>query len=114
MNYRIYKEYGQQVFEIYDDTLNKIIEKYIFVNGLQNNDYLFSLLRNKKEVFDETNFSSKVGNVFKKVYNVPITIRILRISWSSYLHYQNLSVALLEMYTEMMTHSLHERSLYKK
>ena len=114
MNYRIYKEYGQQVFEIYDDTLNKIIEKYIFVNGLQNNDYLFSLLRNKKEVINETNFSSKVGNVFKKIYNVPITIRYLRISWSSYLHSQNLSVELLEMYTEIMAHSLHESSLYKK
>ena len=113
-DYKTSKTYEHQVFTIEDEMLDALIDKYIAINGLSNEDYLFSLKRNKKEVISEANFSSKVGSVFKKIYGTPITIRFLRISWCSYIHSQNLSVNELKRYAYMMAHSTYESAMYKK
>ena len=113
-DYKTSKTYGHQVFTIENDMLNGLIDKYVAMKGLHDGDYLFSLQRNKKEVINEANFSSKVGSVFKKIYGIPITIRFLRISWSSYIHSQNLSVNELKRYAYMMAHSTSESTMYKK
>jgi hypothetical protein len=113
-NHKTSKTYGHQVFTIEDEMLDALIDKYIAINGLSNEDYLFSLQRNKKEVINEANFSNKVGSVFKKIYSIPITIRFLRISWCTYIHSQNLSVNELKRYAYMMAHSTSESTMYKK
>jgi hypothetical protein len=112
-DYKTSKTYGQQVFNIPDD-LDSIISKYITINNLKVNDYLFSLQREKKEVISEGNFSKKISNVFYKVYNELISIRYLRMSWSSYIHSKNPSVIEIEKYAEKMAHSPSENILYKK
>ena len=112
-DFKTLKTYGKQDFPIEDKTLDDIIDKYIIANGLSNNDYLFSLLKDKRQVISQSNFSRKVSDVFYKVYNIPISIRFLRQSWSSYIHRKNLSGNELEKITTMMAHSLEESVKYK-
>ena len=49
-NYKTYKKYGQQVLPVQDKDLNSIIDHYINEKNLRNGDYLFTLLRNKREM----------------------------------------------------------------
>ncbi len=94
--------------------LNKIKDEYINQNGLNAGDYLFFLNRDKREVLNQSNFSSKVSNVFKKIYNRAITIRHLRMSWASNLHNQNPSVKQINELAYKMAHSPEENLKYKK
>ena len=63
---------------------------------------------------NESNYSTKVSSVFKKIYGVPISIRFIRMSHSTWLHKQNPTARVIKDYTEMMAHSPHESALYKK
>ena len=90
------------------------MNEYISENQLNIDDYLFPLGRDKREVISQPNFSSKVSNVFKKIYNRAITIRHLRMSWASYLHKQNPSVKQINELANIMAHSPQENLKYKK
>jgi len=111
--YKTKRKYKQQHFDIPKD-LNKILDEYINQNGLNAGDYLFFLNRDKREVLNQSNFSSKVSNVFKKIYNRAITIRHLRMSWASNLHNQNPSVKQINELAYKMAHSPEENLKYKK
>ena len=113
-DYKTYKKYGHQVFDIDDPYLNEIITQYIVINGLKPNDYLFHLQQSVKEVISESNFSTKVSTVFKKIYDVPISIRYIRMSWASALYARNPSVKEIKDITVKMAHSPDESSKYKK
>ena len=113
-DYKTYKTYGQQIFDIDDDDLNNIIDSYIKLNDLKPNDYLFHLQRDKREVINEPTFSQKISNVFKKVYGVPISIRYIRMSWSTYINSQNISIKKKKILIEMMAHSYAESQKYFK
>ena len=82
-DYKTYKKYKQQVFELDDPNLNEIITQYIVLDKLKPNDYLFHLQRSVKEIISEPDFSKKVSNVFDKVYDIPISVRFIRMSWAS-------------------------------
>ncbi len=75
-----------------DPYLNKIITQYIVLDKLKPNDDLFHLQRSVKEIISEPDFSSKVSNVFKKVYDIPISVRYIRMSWASALFAKNPTV----------------------
>jgi hypothetical protein len=113
-NYKTYKTYGQQDFKIDDKDLNDIIDEYIFNNGLKNDDYLFHLGRDKREVISQPNYSKKISNVFNKIYNIPISIRFLRMSHISYLLNKNPSIKQMEILADYMAHSPDEQGKYKK
>ena len=113
-NYKTYKKYKQQDFNIDDMELNNIIDEYTYSKGLINGDYLFSLARDKREAIVESNFSAKISNVFNKIYNIPISIRFIRISWVSDLLSQNPSIKQMEILADYMAHSPQEQQLYKK
>jgi len=87
-DYKTYNTYGKQIFEIPKD-LDMVINQYIAAKKLKNGDFLFSLLRDKKEPIAESNFSAKVKEVFKKVYGIPISMRFIRMSWAPALHNSN-------------------------
>ena len=106
-DYKTYKKYNKQIIDV-DNDLMKIIDKYISIKGLKQGDYLFSLKRNKKEIYDEGAFSNKVGNTFKKIYGINITIRFIRISWSVYIQSLNISTNKKEAIIEKMAHSYEE------
>lgn len=112
-DYKTFKKYKKQVFDV-PESLNKIIKKYISIKGLKDGDYLISLERSKKEIMSEGNFSTKVSNVFNKIYNIPISIRFLRMSWASSLYKNNLTVREIKEIAFKMAHSTQESALYKK
>jgi hypothetical protein len=91
-DYKTYKKYGQQIFELDDPNLNEIITQYIVLDKLIPNDYLFHLEHSMKEIISEPDFSKKVSNVFDKVYDIPICIRFIRMSWASALYAKNPTV----------------------
>ena len=113
-NYKTYKTYGQQDFLISDKDLNNIIDEYIFKNGLKIDDYLFHLGRDRREVISQPNYSKKISNVFNKIYNIPISIRFLRMSHISYLLNKNPSIKQMEILADYMAHSPDEQGKYKK
>jgi len=111
--YKTKKKYKQQKFDIPKD-LNQILNDYISSNQLQVGNSLFFLGRDKREVISQPNFSSKVSNVFKRIYNRAITIRHLRMSWASDLHKRNPSVKQINELAIAMAHSPEENLKYKK
>jgi hypothetical protein len=113
-NYKTYKKYKQQDFNIDDKDLNNIIDEYIYLKGLKNNDYLFSLDRDIREVISQPNFSKLISDVFKKIYNIPISIRFLRMSHITYLLNKNPTIKQMEILSNQMAHSPEEQGKYKK
>jgi len=113
-SYKTYKKYGQQVFNIDDKELNKIIDEYIINNGLKTGDYLFSLERDKREEISQPNFSRMISNVFFKVYNIRISLRFLRMSHISYLLNKNPTIKQKEILADYMAHSKEEQGKYNK
>lgn len=112
-DYKTSTTYGQQVFNIPNE-LSSIISKYININKLSDGDYLFYLSRDKREIISEPNFSKKVSNVFYKVYNIPISIRFLRMSWSVWINTQKFSVNTKKEYINKLAHSYEENQRYFK
>ena len=113
-NYKTYKKYKQQEFEIIDKDLNNIIDEYILLNGLKNNDNLLGLDRDKREVIAQPNFSKLISDIFKKIYNIPISIRFIRMSHTSYLLNKNPTIKQMEKLAYEMAHSPDEQQKYKK
>jgi len=113
-DYKTYKAYGQQVIPVENKTLNILIDHYINEKRLKNGDYLFSLLRNKREVIKGSVFSKKISDVFYKVYGVPISVRYLRMSWATHFYKTNPSVKQIKEFADYMAHSSSESALYKK
>lgn len=113
-NYKTYKKYKQQDFIIEDNNLNNIIDEYIYLKGLKNGDYLFHLDRDRREVISQPNFSKLISDVFKKIYNIPISLRYLRMSHITYLLSKNPTIKQMEILANQMAHSINEQQLYKK
>lgn len=111
--YKTYKKYEKQVFEIPED-LNQVINKYISFKGLKPNDYLFGLVRDRREYISQGNFSQKISDVFNKVYGIPISLRFLRQSWSVWINTQKISIKAKKEYIKMMAHSEAESQKYFK
>jgi hypothetical protein len=113
-NYKTATTYGRQIFNIDNNELTNILNDYIIKSKLLNGDFLFSLKTDKNKVISQSNYSHLISNVFKKVYNIPISIRYLRMSHiTSYLS-KNPSIKEMELLAYMMGHSKEEQGLYKK
>lgn len=114
--YKTYQKYGQQIYEV-PNGLNEIIMAYIAEKKLKEMDYLFYSHKNPRDKISQSNFSSKISNTFKKVYGIPISIRYIRKSHSTYLyniaHEKKWSTNNIKKYQEMMAHSSGESSLYR-
>ena len=95
----------------------KIFKKKLVIiktDIIKNNDYLFSLLRDKRQVISEPVFSKKISDVFMKVYGIPISVRFLRMSWTTHFYKTNPTVKQIEEFSYKMAHSPIESALYKK
>lgn len=112
-DYKTYSTYKKQVFEVPPE-LNAIISKYIYIKQLKQDDYLISLERNKKEIISQGNFSAKISNVFEKIYNIPISVRFIRMSWASNLYRNNPTMKEIKDLAFKMAHSPSESRLYNK
>jgi hypothetical protein len=113
-NYKTASTYGRQIFNIDNIELTNILNEYINKSKLSNGDFLFSLKTNKKKEISQSNFSQLISNIYKKVYNIPISIRFLRMSHiTSYLS-TNPTIKQMEILAYKMAHSKEEQGLYKK
>ena len=113
-NYKTASTYGRQIFNIDNIELTNILNEYINKSKLLNGDFLFSLKTNKKKEISQSNFSHLISNIYKKVYNIPISIRFLRMSHiTSYLS-TNPTIKQMEILAYKMGHSKEEQGLYKK
>lgn len=114
--YKTKSTYGQQKFKVPEE-IKTIINMYINQNNLKELDLLFYSNNDKKDKKSASNFSTQISNVFKKVYDIPISIRFLRKSHATYLynisHKEKWDTLRIEEYTDMMSHSINESSLYR-
>ena len=113
-DYKTDTTYGQQKIKVENKYLNLAIEQYINDKKLKNGDYLFSLLRDKREVISEPTFSKKVSNIFYKVYGTPICERFIRMSWATHFHKTNHTAREIKDFAYKMAHSVEESMRYKK
>tara|TARA_B000000477_G_C6094938_1_gene229464 strand:+ start:802 stop:1812 length:1011 start_codon:yes stop_codon:yes gene_type:complete len=104
-NYKTDKVFGKQIYYI-DDDIKNLINEHISINNKKKNDLLFN--------YKSNNFGKKLTNIFKKVYSENITVRWLRISYTSYIRKQNLTNNELKIVSEKMAHSLETNSKYNK
>lgn len=114
--YKTKDKYGQQKFKVPDE-INRILKAYIEEQGFKELDYIFYSNNNKKELIAQSNFSTKISNVFKKVYGIKISVRYLRKSHATYLYdtayKEKWSSDKITDYTNKMSHSISESSLYR-
>lgn len=112
-DYKTKKYYKKQIFNIPND-LNIFIDEYIKTHDLKPNDYLFGLQKDKYKYIAQSNFSFKISKVFYDVYNIPISIRFIRMSHISQLLSSNPNIIKMEILAEQMAHSINEQRLYNK
>jgi hypothetical protein len=113
-NYKTSKTYGKQSFEIEDEDLKEIFKTYILAKQLQDGDYLFFLKKSRELPLKESYFSLKVSELFKTIYGVPVSVRFLRMSWSTYINTQQISFNEKQKYIQKMAHSVIESQRYFK
>ena len=113
-NYKTATTYGRQIFNIENNELTNILNDYIIKSKLLNGDFLFSLRTNRKKEISQSNFSTLISNVFKKVYNIPISVRFLRMSHITSYLLKNPTIKEIELLAYKMGHSKDEQGLYKK
>jgi len=113
-NYKTATTYGRQIFNIENNELTNILNDYIIKSMLLNGDFLFSLRTNRKKEISQSNFSTLISNVFKKVYNIPISVRFLRMSHITSYLLKNPTIKEIELLAYKMGHSKDEQGLYKK
>lgn len=104
-NYKTNKVFGVQIYDI-EKKIQELIIKHIFENKKKIDDYLFS--------YKSNNFGKKITNIFKMIYNADISVRWLRISYTSNIRQYNLTNNELKIISEKMAHSIVTNSRYNK
>ena len=114
--YKTKSTYGQQIFTIKSTALSNLFDQYIKEKKIKPNEYLFGLQRDRREAQEESQFSKKVSDVFEKVYDVPISVRYLRMSHVAHLNNSTPRPSGEEKdeLARYMAHSRDEQGLYDK
>ena len=102
-NYKTNKTFKKQIIDITNMTLKNIINNYL---KQTNSDKLFN--------YSSNNFGKKISSIFKEIYNEDITVRWLRISYTTYIRKENKSNNELKDISYKMAHSIQTNSRYNK
>lgn len=102
-NYKTNKTFKKQIIEITNITLKNLINIYL---KQINSDKLFK--------YSSNNFGKKISSIFKEIYNEDITVRWLRISYTTYIRKENKSNNELKEISYKMAHSIQTNSRYNK
>ena len=115
-NYKTNDKYGQQEIPVMDGELINLIKKYIAYYKLKVGDYLIGQTTDKNKVISEPNFSNKLTQVFRKVYNVHTSLDFIRKSHIiTFLEQpKKLSNNDKKQFAEFMSHSTEEQTKYYK
>ena len=115
-NYKTNDKYGQQEIPVMDGDLINLIKQYIAYYKLKVGDYLIGQTSDKNKVIAEPNFSNKLTQIFRKVYNVHTSLDFIRKSHIiSFLDQpKKLSNNDKKQFAEWMAHSTEEQTKYYK
>jgi hypothetical protein len=102
-NYKTNRTFKKQIIDITNDTLKNIIKNYL---KTIDSDKLFN--------YSSNNFGKKISSIFKEIYNEDITVRWLRISYTTYIRKENKSNNELKDISYKMAHSIQTNSRYNK
>jgi hypothetical protein len=80
--YKTAKVFKKQVVEIPDE-IKALVKEYLTAKKINIGDYVFGLVRNKKEYISQGNFSTKIKTVFNKLYDANITNRWIRMAYAT-------------------------------
>jgi hypothetical protein len=80
--YKTAKVFKKQVVEIPDE-IKALVKEYLITKKINIGDYVFGLVRNKKEYVSQGNFSTKIKTVFNKLYDANITNRWIRTAYAT-------------------------------
>ena len=80
--YKTAKVFKKQIVKIPDE-IKPLIKEYLTVKKINIGDYVFGLVRNKKEYISQGNFSTKIKTVFNKLYDANITNRWVRTAYAT-------------------------------
>jgi len=80
--YKTAKVFKKQVVEIPDE-IKALVKEYLTTKKINIGDYVFGLARNNKEYISQGNFSTKIKNVFNKLYDANITNRWIRMAYAT-------------------------------
>jgi hypothetical protein len=111
--YKTVKQYKQQLFDVPDDLAN-IIREYIQVYNLKSGDFLFHLKKDKRLMISQSNFSTLLGNVFKKIHGVEVSVDFIRQSYATMVVKSNKSLQEREEIATQMAHSVIQQLKYSK
>lgn len=112
-SYKTDTSYGKQTINVPEE-IEEILHEYIIDKKLKTNQYLFSLNRSNKELYDEGAFSKLFSSVFKKVYGKHITNQTMRIAYATYYNKRAKNVAEKKKYAEDLSHDLTTHLQYEK
>jgi len=80
--YKTAKVFKKQILEIPDE-IKALVKEYLIVKKINIGDYVFGLVKNKKEYVSQGNFSTKIKTVFNKLYDANITNRWIRTAYAT-------------------------------
>jgi len=80
--YKTAKVFKKQVVEIPDE-IKILVKEYLIAKKINIGDYVFGLVRNRKEYISQGNFSTKIKTVFNKLYDANITNRWIRMAYAT-------------------------------
>ena len=115
-NFKTNDKFGQQEIPVMDSELINLIKKYIAYYKLKVGDYLVGQTTDKNKVMAEPNFSSKLTQIFQKVYDVHTSLDFIRKSHiiAFYDQAKKLSNNEKKQFAELMSHSAEEQAKYYK
>lgn len=105
--YKTHKKYGDYEVEIPAELFNEIKASL----KEKERDYLF--VDNKGKPQSRNTYCAWTMRVFKKLFNKPLTVSLIRHSFISQLNMNDLSVKEKKDIAAMMHHSLHTQDLYR-
>jgi hypothetical protein len=115
-NFKTNDKFGQQEIPVMDSELINLFKKYIAYYKLKVGDYLVGQTTDKNKVMAEPNFSSKLTQIFQKVYDVHTSLDFIRKSHiiAFYDQAKKLSNNEKKQFAELMSHSAEEQAKYYK
>ena len=113
LNYKTNKLYGEQVFNIDDYELVKLLDTYIKLYKITNNELIFK--KKDNTAYQQTDFTSFIIRYTKKIYGKEISPSLFRTIYCSSFYSKNPSNKDADICSKKLAHSVEEaRMTYSK
>lgn len=110
--YKTKKAFDKQILTELPNNLLTILYSYLTFHKKSVGDNLF--LNNKGGPLKNNSFGDRITKLFTKVYKIHITLRYIRMSYSTYMNSLGLTNNQIKKRADIMAHSVKTNSRYKK